>query len=46
VLFAAYTGKAAHVMRQHGMPNARTVCSLTYAYYEESIAKILAEEEG
>lgn len=30
VYFAAYTGKAAHVLKQHGVPNAETIHKLIY----------------
>ena len=39
VLFASYTGKAAHVMRQHGM-DATTIHSLIYAPAGENTLKL------
>jgi exodeoxyribonuclease-5 len=39
VRFAAYTGKAAYVMRKHGTP-ARTICSLFYSLHEPTEQEI------
>jgi len=40
VLFAAFTGKAAHVMRQAGCPDATTLHSLIYVPCERSRVKL------
>lgn len=42
VLYAAFTGKAAHVMRQSGCHNATTLHSLLYKPKEKSKARLLA----
>ena len=44
VLFAAYTGKAAHVLKTKGCHNARTIHSLIYLTSEKS-KKVLKELE-
>ena len=44
VLFAAYTGKAAHVMRQKGCEGATTIHSLIYHTREKSRAAIIEIE--
>ncbi len=40
VLFGAYTGKAAHVLRQKGCPNASTIHSMIYCAREKSRATL------
>lgn len=47
VLFAAYTGKAAHVLRNKGCPNAGTIHGLIYRPMDKSqehLDKLLLEE--
>lgn len=44
VLFGAYTGKAAHVLRQKGCPDASTIHSLIYHPKEHSRAMLLELE--
>lgn len=44
VLFGAYTGKAAHVLRQKGCPNPSTIHSLIYTSKERSQAALKEAE--
>jgi exodeoxyribonuclease-5 len=46
VLFAAYTGKAAHVLRSKGCHNASTIHSLIYNSREKSKAHLAQLEEA
>lgn len=39
-LFCAFTGKAAHVMRRSGCPNAATIHSLIYNTFEKSRSRL------
>lgn len=45
VLFAAYTGKAASVLKASGCPNAQTIHSLIYSPKEKSRARLRELEE-
>lgn len=44
VLFAAYTGKAAHVLREKGCTDASTIHSLIYRSHEKSKERLLQLE--
>lgn len=46
VLYGAYTGKAAHVMRSKGIPDARTIHSIIYMIEERSRAHLIALEQA
>lgn len=45
VLFGAYTGKAAHVLRQKGCPGASTIHSMIYTTSEKGRAKMADLEQ-
>lgn len=46
VLFGAFTGKAANVLRQKGCPDATTIHSLIYIPRERSRARLLEHEQA
>lgn len=45
VLFGAFTGKATHVLRQKGCPNAATIHSMIYHSGDKGRARLLGLEQ-
>lgn len=45
VIFAAYTGKAASVLREKGIPDAQTIHSLIYSYQHKSDHRLLGMKQ-